>query len=147
MCHHSQVIFTWPCALLGRANHKYMQVVPTLYVSLAVAAGFIDLPLDGSCLRASCTYRPVTGRRLLKETRAGVPHFQGSPCCCHGARHNQPFSSVCQNTLWESSAQRFIVQQQRTVEEVIILSAAAVVGSPQEERPVRKFLSSCMSRR
>lgn len=64
------------CALLECANPKYMQVIPTFYVSLAVAV-FIDLLLDESCLRATHIHSPVTGRRLLEETRLGVSDFQG----------------------------------------------------------------------
>lgn len=121
MCHWSQIIFTWTCALLECANPKYMQVIPTFYVSLAVAV-FIDLLLDESCLRATLIHSPVTGRRLLEETRLGVSDFQGWLCSSPGARHNQPSSALCQNTLWLTSAQRFVLQRQRAVAEVIIHS-------------------------
>lgn len=65
------------CAVLECANPKYTQVIPTFYVSLAVATVFIDLLLDESCLRATRIHSPVTGRRLLEETRLSMSDFQG----------------------------------------------------------------------
>lgn len=71
-----------------------------LSVSLAVVAGFIDLPLDESCLRASHIWSPVTGRRLLEETKLSVPDFQSWPCYSLGARHDQTsLSTLSKYTL------------------------------------------------
>lgn len=57
------------------AGMRKSQVVPIFCVSLAVAAGFIALPLDESCPGASCLRSPVPGRRLLEEVRSREPDF------------------------------------------------------------------------
>lgn len=83
------------------------QVVPIFYVSLAMAAGFIALPLDASCLGASCLCSPVPGRRLLEEVKSREPNFQAD----HAAALAQGTTTLpLHSAKIHFSAQRFTLQ-------------------------------------
>lgn len=73
MCHLSRAVFPTMCK---------SQVVPL--VSVPLAAGFIALPLDESCLGPSCLHSPVPGRRLLEEDRLRELNFQADHALARG---------------------------------------------------------------